>query len=209
MMVETLIIDFPNALNKVKETLVRGRVIAYPTETFYGLGVDVFNKEAIKRVFELKGREEGKPIPILVKDRGMLLEVVEAIPPLAEDLIKGFWPGPLTIVFNARPNLPTILTGGTGKVGVRVSSNPTAQRIVEAFGKPLTTTSANPSGQRPPTTVQEVVDYFRDRIELIIDGGPLPGRLGSTVVDVTGEGLVIMREGEVPPEELYSLLYSK
>lgn len=209
MMVKTLIIDSPNALNEVKETLVRGKVIAYPTETFYGLGVDVFNEGAVKRVFELKGREEGKPIPILVKDREMLLEVVEAIPPLAEDLIKGFWPGPLTIVFNARPNLPAILTGGTGKVGVRVSSNPTAQRIVETFGKPLTTTSANPSGQRPPTTVQEVVDYFRGRIDLIIDGGPLPGRLGSTVVDVTGEGLVIMREGEVPQEELYSLLYAK
>lgn len=209
MMVETLIIDSPHALNKVKETLVRGRVIAYPTETFYGLGVDAFNEDAIKRVFDLKGREEGKPIPILVKDREMLLEVVEAIPPLAEDLIKGFWPGPLTIVFKARPILPAILTGGTGKVGVRVSSNPIAQRIVEAFGKPLTTTSANPSGQMPATTVQEVADYFGGRIDLIIDGGPLPGRLGSTVVDVTGEGLVIMREGEVRPEELYSLIYVK
>lgn len=202
-------IDSPNALNKVKETLEKGRVIAYPTETFYGLGVDPFNEEAVKRVFDLKEREQDKPIPLLVKDRAMLLQVVENIPPLAEDLIKGFWPGPLTIVFKARPNLPAILTGGTGKVGVRVSSNPIAQRIVEAFGKPLTTTSANPSGRRPPSTVQEVVDHFRGRIDLIIDGGPLPGRLGSTVVDVTGEGLVIIREGEVHPEELYSLLYAK
>ncbi|MBI3399125.1 MAG: threonylcarbamoyl-AMP synthase [Deltaproteobacteria bacterium] len=182
---------------RVRDIFKKGGIIAYPTETFYGLGVDPFNESAVKKLFQLKGRGFDKPISMLAKDKNMLLPVVEEIPPAAEKLIKKFWPGPLTIIFKAKKTVPSIITGSTGKIAVRISSNPIAQKLLENINSPITTTSANPSGKKSPVTAKEVMDYFKDKIDLILDGGALSGKLGSTIVDVTEGDLKIIREGEI------------
>ncbi|MFQ5586811.1 MAG: L-threonylcarbamoyladenylate synthase [Thermodesulfobacteriota bacterium] len=197
---EVLKADAPEALAQAKKIVEQGGIIAYPTETFYGLGADPYNEDAVKRLFALKGRGFDKPISILAKDQAILRQVVTAVPPAAEGLIKQFWPGPLTIVFRASHQLPALLTAGTGKVGVRVSSNPITQKLLDTIDRPLTTTSANPTGKKSPVTAEEVADYFDDCLDLILDGGRLSGRLGSTVVDVTGGKAVVLREGEIPGE---------
>jgi L-threonylcarbamoyladenylate synthase len=203
--VEVLKAGSSAALARAKEIIEKGGVIAYPTETFYGLGVDPYNEEAVKRLFELKGRGFDKPISILVKDVAMLRQVVAAdIPPIAEDLINRFWPGPLTIVFKASPSLPELLTAGTGKIGVRISSSRIAERLLDTIDSPITATSANPSGKESPRTADEVVNYFDDRLDLVLDAGRLSGRLGSTVVDITRGGIEVIRDGEIPAETISS-----
>ncbi len=187
---------------KVVEVFGAGGVIAYPTETFYGLGVDPFNIEAVKRLFQLKGRPAKSPISLIIKDRPMLNKLVEGVPPVAERLIKEFWPGPLTIIFRAKTVLPAELLANTGKVGVRISSNPVARRLVEALDSPITATSANPSGKEPPRRPSEVIGYFNGSIEMLIDGGELSGRYGSTIVDITENRIEILREGEIPASRL-------
>jgi len=198
--VEHLKAESHTALTKVKKIIQGGGIIAYPTETFYGLGVDARNEEAVKALFSLKGRDFNKPVSILVKDETALRQVVTDVPPAAEALIRHFWPGPLTLVFTALPALSPLLTAGTGKIGVRISSSPTAAELLAAIDCPLTTTSANPSGLPAPVTAEAVLEYFGDGLDALLDGGELPGTLGSTVVDVTGANVTILREGEIAAE---------
>lgn len=180
----------------------RGGIIAYPTETFYGLGVDPFNKDAIASLFKLKGRSEASPVSIIIKDNEYLDKVAEEVPPVGKKLIEKFWPGPLTIIFKAKSSIPPELISHTGKIGVRVSSNPVCRKLVETIGSAITATSANPSGERPPVEAKEVLDYFNGSIDILIDGGKLAGRSGSTIVDITGKKAEIIREGEIPSEEI-------
>lgn len=194
---------------QISDVFKKGGIIAYPTETFYGLGVDPFNESAIKKLFVLKGRDPDKPISILVKDKNMLLAVVEEIPPAAEKLIKKFWPGPLTIIFKAKKTVPSAITGNTGKIAVRISSNPITQKLLEIIDSPITTTSANPSGKKSPVIVKEVKDYFGDKIDLLIDGGLLSGKLGSTIVDTTERELKITRQGEIPAKTVFEAIMGK
>ena len=194
------------ALTKAKKIIQGGGIIAYPTETFYGLGVDARNEEAVTALFTLKGRDFNKPVSILVKDETALRQVVTDVPPAAESLIEHFWPGPLTLVFTALPALSPLLTAGTGKIGVRVSSHPAAAELLAVIDCPLTTTSANPSGCPAPVTAAAVLDYFGDRLDALLDGGELAGKLGSTVVDVTGDAVAILREGEITAEAVEGCL---
>ena len=161
-------------------------IIAYPTETFYGLCVNPFDRAAIKKLFALKGRPPEKPITLIVKDRSMLERVASGITPLAERLMSRFWPGPLTIIFNAHHEVPSELTGGTGTIGVRISANPVATRLSAMLGSPITATSANPAGEEAPTRPHEVIGYFDGAIDILIDGGRLAGKKGSTIVDARG-----------------------
>ena len=183
-----------------------GRVVAYPTETFYGLAVDPFNDAAIERLFTLKGRPADAPVSVIVADRVMLDLVAEEVPPGAERLMKRFWPGPLTIVFRARAGLPHRLTAGTGKVGVRIPGSPVAVKLLETAGMPLTATSANPSGRPPASTPGEVRAYFGPSLDVLIDGGALAAKAPSTVVDVTGPGVRVLREGAVAVEDITSAI---
>lgn len=192
-------------LKKAKAVLKNGGIIAYPTETFYGLGVDPFNKDALKKLFELKGRGFDKPVSVLVKDKDALCGIAEEIPPAAKKLIKIFWPGPLTIVFKAKKGIPKILTANKGKIGVRVSSSPIAKKLLDMLDAPITATSANPSGKKSPITAQEVERYFGDKLDMIIDHGKLEGKLGSTIVDVTEGGIKILRHGEIQEEQLIKI----
>lgn len=182
--------------------LKRGEVIVYPTETLYGLGADVLNATAVEKVFQLKGREPDNPIPVLVADREMLGALVEEIPPLAEKLMARFWPGPLTLVLTARKNIPSALLNADGGIGVRISSQHIATELVRALGRPLTATSANPSGQPPARTVQQAKHYFAGEIDVFIDAGQLTSRTGSTVVEIKANAVRIIREGEIGTPEL-------
>lgn len=191
-----------SVINEVVSYLQKGQVVAYPTETFYGLGVDVFNERAIKKLYELKRRDYGLPIAVLVSDIKMMEEIVEEVLDSARALMKAFWPGPITILFRAKKCISRSLTTNTGKIGIRISSHPVASAIVREFGKPITTTSANLSGFPPSFNVRHIQKYFKTKIPCIVDGGELPPTRGSTVVDVSDETMAIIRDGAIPAEEV-------
>ena len=182
--------------------LRRGRVVVFPTETFYGLGADALDAGAVERVVALKGRNPGSPIAVIIADREMLDQIVSDVPPIAEKLIRRFWPGPLTLVLPATKGLPPALLNRDGKIGVRVSSHPAAARLARELGRPLTATSANPSGREPALTIAEARATFAGRVEFIFDGGTLAGKAGSTVAEVDENRLKIIREGAIASKEL-------
>ena len=190
------------ALSSAVRALKRGEVIVFPTETFYGLGADAFGPGAVERVVSLKGRNADNPIAVIIGDQRMLTEIVTEIPLAAQKLMNHFWPGPLTLVLPARKGLPRPLLSREGKIGVRISSHPVAKQLPQALGRPVTATSANPSGAEPARTIQEARRYFSDKIEIFLDGGRLGGRQGSTVVEVLGDELKMIREGAISLHEL-------
>jgi L-threonylcarbamoyladenylate synthase len=185
------------SLDVALAALNRGEIIVFPTETLYGLGADALNEEAVKTVFRLKGRETNAPFPVLVADTAMLDRLVEKIPPFARDLMQRFWPGPLTLILPARANIPKPLLNASRGIGVRISSQKIATRLVQALGRPLTATSANPSGKEPARTVLEARNYFGDQVSIFLDGGTLRSKTGSTVAEVQDERLHVVREGDV------------
>jgi L-threonylcarbamoyladenylate synthase len=182
--------------------LKRGEVIVFPTETLYGLGVDALNPAAVDKVFQLKGRDPGNPIPVLVASRDMLDSLIVSVSPLAARLMKKFWPGPLTLVLPARKEVLPPLLNRSGAIGVRISSQPIATELVRTLGRPLTATSANPTGHPPARTIEQARHYFDGSIEKFIDGGELTAKIGSTVAAVIGDTIRIIRQGEIPSDEL-------
>jgi L-threonylcarbamoyladenylate synthase len=186
--------------------LRRGEVVVFPTETFYGLAADALNPAAVERVAALKGRAADSPIAVIIANRAMLADIAAEVPPAAEKLIARFWPGPLTLVLPAKKNLPAPLVNAEGKIGVRVSSHPVAARLARDLGRPLTATSANPSGKEPARTLAEARAYFTGKLDVFLDGGALAGKIGSTVAEIAGERLKIIREGEIAAEELKKCL---
>jgi L-threonylcarbamoyladenylate synthase len=196
----------PEVLARVASALRQGRVVAYPTETLYGLGVDPFREEALDRLYVLKGRPAEMPVSILVKDVAMLREIAHDLPGPAMRLVEAFLPGPLTLILRAHPRLPERLTSGTGKIGIRISSHPFMRHLFSRYSAPITTTSANPTGMPNARDATEILAYFPEGIDCILDGGPVPGILGSTVVDGTGEVPVILREGAIAADEIAKAL---
>jgi len=180
---------------QVSTTLRRGGIVAIPTETYYGLGVDPFNSAALRRLANVKGRPDDKPILLLIGSPKQLSDLVEQVPPAAMVLMEAFWPGPLTIVFPARADVHELVTAGTGTVGVRWSSLTALSDILQFVG-PLTGTSANRSGEIPGRTAREVRQTLGEEIDLIIDAGTMPGGLPSTVIQVRGQTR-ILREGAI------------
>ena len=177
-------------------------MIAFRTDTFYGLGVDPFNAAAVAKIRELKGREENKPILLLLSNASVADRFIAERSKAFEDTAKRFWPGPLTIVGFAVSSLPAEITAGTGTVGVRVPADENVRELVRVCGGALTATSANPSGREPARTAQEVLDYFGDRIDLVIDGGEVPATEPSTVLDVTTTPPRVIREGAIRAVDL-------
>ncbi|MDP3029128.1 MAG: L-threonylcarbamoyladenylate synthase [Deltaproteobacteria bacterium] len=190
------------AIRKACAVLKQGGILAFPTETFYGLGADALNEQALKRVFALKQRDYAKPLLVIISEKDQLHSLVSDIPSVAEKLMDSFWPGPLTIIFKARKGLPSLLTGGTDTVGIRISSHPVARSLASTFGLPLTATSANLSGGRNPITAQDVCDQLGGRVDMILDAGETKGIKGSTIIDVTLSPPRIVREGDVPVDEI-------
>jgi len=186
----------PQLIEKTAVVIKGGGVIIYPTETLYGLGANPLDPEAMERLYAIKGREKGKPIPFLIKDQEMLTTLVEEIPPIGRQLMERYWPGALTLIFRAKKGLPPPLCGEGGTIGLRISAHPIAQLIVEAVETPLTSTSANPAGEGNLTDCQSIAHVFGDQVDLIIDGGKVPG-IGSTVVDLTMTPPKVVREGMI------------
>ncbi len=203
-MKKPMIISSTDPFDEAVDALRRGLVVAYPTETFYGLAVDPFNESALKDLFSLKGRDFKEPVSVIINDVNMLDRLAGEVTPGARRLIDAFWPGPLTVLLPARSEVPDLLTAKSGPlaaIGVRVPGCAAARRLSAEFGGPVTATSANPSGQKSAGNLSEVVDYFDGRIKLIIDGtgddDALKGTLGSTVLEPKEDGIRIIREGVI------------
>ena len=189
-------------LSQAISALERGEVIVYPTETLYGLGADALNQEAVARVFELKGRDPTNPIPVLIADDSMLRALVADTPPTAQLLMQKFWPGALTIILPARDEAPKHLLNRSGGIGVRVSKHPVARELLALSRRPLTATSANPSGLSPARSVQKAKEYFAGQIHCFLDGGKLESATGSTVIEIIGNRVTIIRHGEISAAQL-------
>ena len=175
-----------------------GGVVVFPTRSLYGIGADAFNARAIARVFDLKQRPAAKPILVLIASPADLAPLVQGIPPAGRCLMEHFWPGGLTLVFEAAVGVPSSLTAGTGKIGIRIPLHPVARALVAAVGRPVTATSANISGHTGGTRVADLDPALAGGVDLVLDAGVLPGGRGSTVVDVTTDPIQILREGNVP-----------
>ena len=178
-----------------------GGVIAFRTDTFYGLGADPFNRNAVARIRELKGREDDKPILLLVSDASEVDRFIEQSG-FYKMVAIGKWPAPLTLIGVSRPEVPIELTAGTKSLGVRLPDDENVRSLVRACGGALTATSANVSGQPPARTAKEVENYFPEGIDLIIDGGEATATQPSTVVDLSGPEARVVREGVITREEL-------
>ena len=184
-------------LDEAARVLGRGGLVAFPTETFYGLGAAALDRRAVRRVFEVKGRPASMPLLVLVDSEAMVGRVALEIPARARALMTRHWPGALTLVLRASAGLPAELTAGTGTVGVRLPAHATARALVRALGAPVTAPSANPTGAEPPTSAGAVLAHFGDALDLVLDGGPTPGGAPSTVVDVTVDPPRVIRQGAV------------
>ena len=189
-------------LAKAADIIQQGGVVAFPTETFYGLAVDPMNPAALKRLFEIKKRSYDKPVLILVDEESKLAELASAIPNQYQALIRSFWPGPLTLIFPGLALLPPLLTGNTPTVGVRISSHPIACRLLKAVGSPITATSANMSGKPAAVSASEVQEQLGRKVDLVLDGGKVPGGKGSTIVGIEGAGLKLIRDGVIPYDRI-------
>jgi L-threonylcarbamoyladenylate synthase len=174
----------------------RGEIVAYPTETYYGLAVDALNSEALERLFALKGRSEDKASALLVSGLAMFEALCAEVPLRARELAALHWPGPLTLALPARPGLPSAIVS-EGCVAARVSSHPVAHALVSAVGGPITATSANPSGTPPVRGAGELPSLFSQRGFHLLDGGQTPGGVPSTLVRIRGGQVEVLRRGPI------------
>ena len=196
----------PALIAKVVTILKDGGVIAYPTETFYGLGANAGDAAVVERIFTIKGRSFSNPVSLIIGNDENLAELVQEAPLTAKTLMQAFWPGALTLVFHASARINPRLTAGTGKIGIRVSSHPIAAALAKTLAFPITATSANLSGATECSTAAEVMDGLGEKIAGLIDGGRTPGGAGSTVLDMTTDPPAILREGIIPASMIYAAI---
>lgn len=206
MNTEILLADAPNAVQYALELIQRGEIVALPTDTVYGIMTDGYNADAIEKLFVAKERPSHKAIQLLVADFRDLERVATFVAPMARALAEKFWPGGLTLVVNAREDLPANLRADTNTVGVRLPDAPMVRELARALGRPLAATSANRSGGINPRTAQDVWNDLGGRIPLILDGGATPDNVPSTVLDCTQEPPRVLRAGAIPLAELERVL---
>ena len=201
-------LDHPRkeVIERAAKVLKSGGVIVFPTFSLYGLGVDAFNAQAVQKVFDIKQRPLDKPLMVLVETVEDMGQLVEHIPEGANQLMNRFWPGGVTFIFTARTSVPDILTGGSGKIGIRIPSHSVAKALCKEMKGPITATSANISGRPGYHRIDQADPRLLKQADLILDAGPLAGGVGSTVVDVTVNPPVILREGRVPAGSILKLL---
>ncbi|AFK22227.1 L-threonylcarbamoyladenylate synthase [Pyrococcus sp. ST04] len=207
----TIIINMRDKIDirklRVAASLIReGKLVAFPTETVYGLGADALNERAVRRIFEAKGRPPDNPLIVHIADFSQVYELAKEVPEEAEMLAKKFWPGPLTIVLPRKELVPKVTTGGLETVAIRMPAHEIALHLIKLSGRPIAAPSANISGKPSPTTAEHVIDDFYGRIECIIDGGETRVGVESTVIDLTEWPPVLLRPGGLPVEEIEKVI---
>jgi L-threonylcarbamoyladenylate synthase len=190
------------AYSQCRDVVAKGGIIAYPTDTFYGLGADPGNPAAVRRLFEIKGRRTDQPILLLLSDAGEVNNWAAGVTPQASVLMNRFWPGPLTLVFKAKAGVLPELTAGTGTIGLRVPGNGLTLELLRSLGRVLTGTSANLSGRPSLRTAREAAEALGPLVDLVLDGGETTGGKPSTVVDVSADAPRVLREGAVPSRDI-------
>lgn len=194
--------NIEQVLYRTVDILKNGGIVVYPTETFYGLGVKFDMEDSLKKLCNIKQRPEEKAMPLIIGNKGLLSVIAASINDMALLLMDRFWPGPLTLIFLAKENLSEYITAGTHMIAVRIPGESFALHLAKTASFPITATSANLSGTSPAQDAETVIRYFGDKIDLIIDGGHTSGGLASTIVDVTGNKIKILREGVIKKELL-------
>ena len=184
------------SIEKAADTLKNGGVVAFPTDTVYGIGVDPFQPEAIQKLYTIKGRPRDKPIPILVGSHQDVENVAQNLPKIFFQLIKQFWPGALTLIVEEK-GLPTQITAGGKTVGLRMPNHPIALKMLRCFAGPIATTSANKSNESPATSKLQIERELGSLVDLIIDGGETNTGISSTVIDLIKTPPKILRQGEI------------
>lgn len=196
----------PAAIAEAAAVLRAGGLVAFPTETVYGLGALATNDTAVRRIFAAKGRPEGKPLIVHISRLEQVRQVARTVPAEAQALMARFFPGPLTLVLPRHPDVPESVTAGGDTVAVRMPDHPVARALIEAVGVPIAAPSANRSGARSAVTADDVLEDLDGRIEMVLDAGPAPLRQPSTVVDLTVCPPRVLRHGALPIEALRSVL---
>ncbi len=184
------------------DTIKSGGVVVIPTWCLYGLATDAFNTDAIQKVYTIKNRRPDNPLLILIKNRQQLENLVTEIPETAERIMDKFWPGRVTIIFNAKECIPDLLTAGTGKIGIRLPEHPVTLALLNQLVNPVTGTSANISNEPGCDTITSMSPSIINQTDLTLDAGTLHGGTGSTIVDATCNPPVVVREGEILSEEI-------
>jgi L-threonylcarbamoyladenylate synthase len=197
-----------DAIQEAATWILAGGVVALPTDTLYGLAADPFSAAAVSRIFAVKGRAAERALPLIAADVAQVEQHLGALPPAARRLAERFWPGPLTLLLPAPASLAREVTGGTGKVGVRVPADGVARAICAAAQRPVTATSANVSGVPPTPDPDRVEQALGDRIDLLIDTGTTPGGAASTIVDVTGADPLLVRAGAISWDDIQAWLHT-
>jgi L-threonylcarbamoyladenylate synthase len=193
-------------LERAARSIQQGGIIVYPTDTLYGIGGNALDDSVVRRIQRLKLRRDDKPILLIVRSEQEVLRVARDIPECARRLMEMFWPGPLTLVLDAVEELPPAVTAGSGTVGVRVPDNRICLKLLELCGCPLTSTSANVTGKGTPRTIEAIRAGLGPDIDLFLDAGELPESKPSTVVDVTGGGPKLLREGAIPFQRILEVM---
>jgi len=194
------------ALKKASVIIKKGGVVAYPTETFYGLGVKYDDISALKKLYGIKYRSWNKALPLIIGEGRELDLIASDMTVSAEKLAKKFWPGPLTLLLPARPDISEFITANTGKIAVRIPGASFALDLARSLGFPITATSANISGMPPADTAEDVIRYFGDALDLIVDCGKTPGGKPSTIVDASDQKIRFLRAGAVSIEDVFNAL---
>lgn len=196
----------PGLIADIASVLLKDGVMAYPTETFYGLGAAGFSAKAVPRIYKLKSRDTSKPLSLVASDLDMVREIAGSLTPAFWSLAREFWPGPLTLVLEASPSLPPYLLGPGRSVAVRIPAVAWLRRLAYELSQPVTATSANLSGEKEISSPAEVIALFDGKIELVVDGGLTPGAAPSTLLDVTGPEPHFLREGVIPSDRIRAAL---
>lgn len=193
-------------LQRAATEIRRGSVVAIPTDTLYGLAADPFNQAAVYKIFRIKRRPETMPILLLIDSPRRLEGLIEAPPDTFYELIEQFWPGPLTVILRADKNVPECITAGSGTVAVRLPRSSLVRTLARLARRPLTGTSANISGRRGARSADEVARQLGDRLDLLLDAGPVTRATPSTIVDLSGDAPTIIRAGAIPTSEIARVL---
>lgn len=197
--------DLQQQVRQAITILKRGGIVACPTDTVYGVGAAINIERAVERVYLIKGRPHSRALPILLADKEQIGEVAKTVPPIARRLADRFMPGPLTIVLPKADSVSDTVTGGLKTIAVRIADHPIPTAVVRGLGVPIVGTSANLSGSQSALTAEEVRAQIGDKVDMIIDGGRCPGGRESTIIDLSGQIPLILRQGPISLEELKEL----